>query len=168
MYPEKVCQWHQAKWESGEPPYRKTCMKSGLTRTLKNSTRANVRSCTWANIIQGCSIGWHLPYQGTALWKRTWTSLWITSSVWVNSVLLQQRKSVGCWVALTSRDNKSPSSSTQCWWGQTWNCIKFCSLLYRRDLQRVRGRARMRIKGLGSLMNEERLREIVSFSLKKT
>lgn len=62
---------------------------------------------------------------GAALWKGTRGSLWTTSSIWVNGVLLWQRKPTECWPASTHTSpagmKKSLSCPTRSFSGHTWN-----------------------------------------------
>lgn len=74
----------------------------GPRRTLWSLSRKSVRTRTRENIIQECSTGHcDLPGWRASLWKGTSVSWWTTSSVWMNSVLVQQRKSNGCQGAST-------------------------------------------------------------------
>lgn len=57
-----------------------------------DSSRTSISCCTWENTVQECSTGWDLPSWGADLWKGTCGSLWKTSSIWVNGVLLRQRE----------------------------------------------------------------------------
>lgn len=76
-------------------------LKSRLTRTIWSSTRSSIRSHTWENRIQECSTCWDLPTCRAALQRGTLGSWWAAGSIWVNSVLLWQRKPKGCQVTST-------------------------------------------------------------------
>ena len=175
------------KWtlRKGEPPCRKTWIgsKNGLTRTLWTSTKTNVRSCTWEDMIQECSTGCttalHLPTSTTALHLPTsTTALHLPGSVERDlgvlvdnhlnvseqcaAVAEKANRLLGCITkGITNRDKVIMPLYSVLVRPHLEYCSQFWSLLYKKDvdrLERVQRRTTKMIKGLGSLPFEERLR----------
>ena len=134
MIPNWVGKWALQKWE---PPCRKTYTgwKGGLIRKHYQDRSKDLHL---GKHCLGVQHRLHSNQLGEALWKGTWGSRWTTGSMWLNSVLLQQRKPTGLWIASRRASpaeiKKSLSNSIQSWSGQTWNTVFSFGHCYRKKM----------------------------------
>jgi len=142
-----------------------------------NLMRPSARSCTWVRTISSFNTDCEMTGLRAALLQSTWGYWWMKSWTWANDVRLQPRLPAVSWAASNKRGQQVEGGDSAALLSSALPRETSPAVLRpavepsaqegTQLLEQVRRRARKIILNLEHLSYEDRLRELVLFSLEK-